>query len=97
MKPNMTPASLREWKRSDAYEEYRADRGAVTVDGVVRRTMRVLKGRGRSGERKKVENFIKRHRKQKAGEPKYGSGPTAVSAHTCALRNWGFDPTGRYS
>jgi len=94
--PNMTVAALDRWTSTEAFREYRAYRGAGTVDTVVARTRRVLAGRGQPGERKKVEQFIARHRAQQAGERKFGSGPSAVSAQTAALRNWGYDPTGRF-
>ncbi|MEF8939618.1 MAG: hypothetical protein V5A22_07205 [Salinivenus sp.] len=93
--PNMTVRGLERWTDTDAFAEYRLDRGHQTVDAVIRRTKRVLRGQGRPGEREKVRQFIKRHKRQSAGQRKYGSPP--VSAHTAALRNWGYDPTGRFS
>jgi len=97
VKPNMTPSALDEWTATDAFEEYREDRGHQKVDAVLRRTRAVLRGDAAQGNVEKVEAFIARHKAQPSGERKYGSGPTAVSARTAALRNWGYDPTGRFS
>jgi len=95
--PNMTVAQLEAWTDTDAFQEYRNSRGTGTVDDVIRRTKRVLRGTASQADRDKVRSFIARHKQQNAGDPKYGSGPTAVSAHTAALRNWGYDPTGRFT
>jgi len=95
--PNMTVRQLEAWTETEAFAEYRADRGPNTVDAVVRRTKRVLRGRASDEDVDKVRAFIKRHKAQTAGAKKYGSGPSKVSAHTAALRNWGYDPTGRFS
>jgi len=97
VKPNMTPSALDEWTATDAFKEYREDRGPAKVDAVLRRTRAVLRGDAAQGNVEKVRNYIKRAKAQNAGPQKYGSGPTAVSARTAALRNWGYDPTGRFS
>jgi len=95
--PNMTVNALQRWMDTQAFAEYRLDRGHQTVDAVTRRTLRVLRGEASAQEREKVRNFIKRHKKQAAGRKRFGSGAAKVSAHTAALRNWGYDPTGRFS
>lgn len=95
--PNMTLSQLNRWTNTTAFAEYRRYRGHQTVDAVVRRTKRYLRGEASTGEEQKVESFISRHRAQSAGRRKYGSGPGAVSAQTAALRNWGYDPTGRFA
>lgn len=95
--PNMTVSSFKAWKKSEAFAQYRADRGAVTVDGVVRRTMRVLKGTASGEDMAKVSSYLARATRGPAGELRYGSGSRKVSARTAALRNWGYDTTGLYS
>jgi len=94
--PNMTITALREWIATEAFAEYRSSRGPQTVDAVVRRTQRYLRGTASAEEERKVEAFIARMKANSSGAPKYGSGPTAVSGRTASLRNWGFDPTGRF-
>jgi len=84
------------WTKSDAYKEYKADYDGNLMP-VIHRTKRYIRGNASERERDKVESFISRMKQQPAGERKYGSGSSAVSARTAALRNWGFDPTGRYS
>ena len=95
--PNMSPADLRRWKESEAYAEYRSYRGATTVDTVVRRTMRVLKGTASDSDTKKLKAYLARAKKGPAGRRRFGSGRSKVSAKTAALRNWGYDSTGRFS
>ena len=97
MKPNMTLAQLDRWTQTQAYREYKQYRGAGQVEAVIARTRRYLRGEASAQERQKVEEFIGRHSAQSAGERKFGRGPSAVSAHTAALRNWGYDPTGRFA
>jgi len=94
--PNMTLKGLDEWTKSEAYQDYRNDYDGDLMP-VIRRTKRYLRGSASDSEREKVESFISRMKAQEAGERRYGSGSSAVSARTAALRNWGFDPTGRYS
>lgn len=95
--PNMTVRQFKDWKDSEAFAEYRAERGAVVVDGVVRRTMRVLRGTASGAEEAKLSSYLARATRGPAGELRYGSGPLKVSARTAALRNWGYDSTGYYS
>jgi len=94
--PNMTLKGFDAWTKSEAYKDYRNDYSGDLMP-VIRRTKRVLRGSASKQEREKVESFITRMKAQEAGKRKYGSGSSAVSARTAALRNWGFDPTGRYS
>jgi len=93
----MSPADLRRWKQSEAYAQYRSYRGAGTVDAVVRRTMRVLKGTASDSDTKKLRAYLARAKKGPSGRRRFGSGSSKVSAKTAALRNWGYDPTGRFS
>jgi len=93
---NMSVRSFKRWQRSEAFAEYRADRGAAIVDEVTDRTMRVLRGNGSGADAAKVSSYLARATRGPAGEAKYGTGPSKVSARTAALRNWGYDPTGRY-
>jgi len=96
-RPNMTLGQLERWTDTEAFAEYRLDRGHQTVDAVIRRTKRYLRGEATADEEQKVEAFIARMKADEAGRRKYGSGSGAVSARTAALRNWGYDPTGRFS
>jgi len=93
---NMTVRSFKEWKDSRAFKEYRAERGAVTVDGGTRRTMRVLRGDASGEDVAKVSSYLARATRGPAGKLRYGKGRKKVSARTAALRNWGYDPTGYY-
>jgi len=93
----MSAAQIDRWTETEAFRDYRDRHDAQAVRAVVDRAVRVASGRGREGEREKVESFIKRMKAVDAGEAKNGSGPSAVSDRTAALRNWGFDPTGRFS
>jgi len=94
--PNMSLRGLDQWTKSDAYKEYKREYdGDLNV--VIHRTKRYIRGSASKRDRDKVESFISRMKEQPAGEKKYGSGSDAVSARTAALRNWGFDPTGRYA
>jgi hypothetical protein len=99
--PNMTPAGMREWRNSEAYAEYRRYRDAQRYDGytdyVADRALEVIRGNASEYKREKVGGYIARHIKQSAGERRFGSGSDAVSAWTAALRNWGYDPTGKYT
>lgn len=94
--PNMTLATYRSWKGTEAFRQYRSDRGRETVATVTRRTERVLRGTGSQQERNKVQSFIARMVANESGTRKYGTGNTAVSARTASLRNWGYCPTGRF-
>ena len=98
---NMTPSAIRRWQETQAYKEYRRYRDKKKYNGytsrVVNRAVRVLRGRASEGSAEKMYQFINRHRGQEGGERRFGSGRTAVSAHTAALRNWGYDPTGRFA
>jgi len=91
----MTLTQFRRWTSSQAFREYKADHDGRQVREVVNRTERVLRGEASPAEVQKVENFIARMKANSAGERIYGSPP--VSAKTASLRNWGFDPTGRFS
>jgi hypothetical protein len=98
----MSVSDLEEWKSSDAYADYeeyhdRQDWADEDVSAIVARAKRVIKGSASEDDVEMVEHFIGRHVKQDAGKRKYGSGRSKVSAHTAALRNWGFDPTGKFS
>jgi len=93
----MSPRDLRRWKQSEAYAQYRSYRGDATVDKVVRRTMRVLKGTASQSETAKLKAYLARATKGPAGRRRFGSGRSKVSAKTAALRNWGYDTTGRYA
>lgn len=92
--PNMTLAQFRQWTSSPAYQEYVADHDGRQVREVINRTERYLRGDATASERQKVEAFISRMKANSAGERKYGNPP--ISAKTASLRNWGYDPTGRY-
>jgi len=94
--PNMSLRGFDAWTKSEAYQDYRTDYSGDLMP-VIRRTKRYLRGSASETDQDKVESFISRMKAQEAGERKYGSGSSAVSARTAALRNWGFDPTGRYS
>jgi len=94
--PNMTVAAFDRWKDTDAYAEYRSSRGARTVDKVVRRTKRVLNGTASVSDREKLENYLARATKGPAGERRFGQGSKKISAKTAALRNWGYDTSGRF-
>lgn len=92
----MSLRGLDQWTKSEAYQDYKRDYdGDLNV--VIHRTRRYIRGNASERDREKVESFISRMKAQEAGERKYGSGSSAVSARTAALRNWGFDPTERYS
>jgi len=93
---NMTLSGFRRWRDSEAFAEYRKDRGYQTVDAVVRRTERVIRARATKSDREKVRSYLARATEGLSGPRKYGSGPTKISAKTAALRNWGYDPTGYY-
>jgi len=93
--PNMTLAQFRQWTSSQAFREYEADHDGRQVREVVNRTERYLRGEASASERQKVESFISRMKANSAGQREYGSPP--VSAKTASLRNWGYDPTGRYA
>lgn len=97
----MTPASARKWQRSEAYQNYRIYRDDQRYQGytdrVVDRAIEVYKGRATKAEAEKVYLYLKRTKGAEAGERKYGSGRTKVSAETAAQRNWLRDRTGRYS
>jgi hypothetical protein len=95
--PNMSVAAFDRWTATEAFEEYREYRGPDTVDAVTRRTRAVLTGRASEQNVAKLRAFIKRMKANDAGRQRFGSGPAAVSARTAALRNWGYDPTGRFS
>jgi len=92
----MTLKGFDAWTKSEAYKDYRNDYSGDLAP-VIRRTRRYLRGSASDREQAKVQSFISRMKAQEAGERKYGSGSSAVSARTAALRNWGFDPTERYS
>lgn len=96
----MTPAQIRKWQQSKAYKDYRKYRDGQRYSGytgnVVDRAIRVLKGSARPSDCLKMAKFIKRHRKQESGEKRFGKGRSKISAHTAGLRNWGYDPTGKY-
>lgn len=98
---NMTPSSARKWQRSEAYQEYRIYRDDQRyqgyTDSVVDRAIEVYKGRATKGEAQKVYQYLSRTKGAEAGERKYGSGRSMVSAETAAQRNWLRDPSGRYS
>ena len=95
-KPNMSVAAFERWKQTDAYADYRSYRGAKTVDTVVRRTKRVLKGTASESDTEKLENYLARATKGPAGRRRFGEGSSKISAKTAALRNWGYDTTGRF-
>jgi len=96
VKPNMTVRAFEQWKKTDAYAQYRSYRGARTVDKVVRRTKRVLRGTASDSDTEKLENYLARATKGPAGERRFGEGRSKISAKTAALRNWGYDTTGRF-
>jgi hypothetical protein len=95
--PNMSQTQFERWLATPEFREYQAYRGVATVQEVVERTRAVLAGRATEADEQKVGRFIARMKEQSAGQQRFGSGSTAVSAKTAALRNWGFDPTGRFS
>jgi hypothetical protein len=98
---NMTPRDVRSWMRTEAWADYRDHRDAARYDGytryVCRRTIDALTGEASDRIVEKQRRYVKRHRAQEAGRRRFGSGPAAVSGHTAGLRNWGWDPTGRFS
>jgi len=96
MSTNMTPATFREWQDTRAFADYRSDYDG-NLSEVLARTSQVLRGSASTNQREKVDSFVSRMREQDAGMRQYGEGRTAVSARTAALRNWGFDPTGRFT
>jgi len=96
VKPNMTVNQLIRWKGTAAYEQYRFYRGPKKVDKVVRRTKRVLRGSASESDTQKLENYLARATKGPAGERRFGKGNSKISAKTAALRNWGYDTTGRF-
>lgn len=98
----MTVSGMEAWRDTEAYKEYKEyhdkqDWASETVREISNRALRVIKGEASESERKKVNSYIARHSKQNAGEQRFGSGKGAVSAHTAGLRNWGYDPTGRFT
>lgn len=97
---NMTPAAARRWQKTKAYKDYKRYRDRQKyrgyTDRVVDRAVSVVRGEARPSTCLKMVKFIKRHRKQSAGEKRFGEGGSKVSAHTAGLRNWLFDPTGRF-
>jgi hypothetical protein len=98
----MTVAGMKKWRNSRAFKQYAAYHddqpwADETADQIWKRALKVVEGEASKGEREKVMSYISRHSEQEAGERKYGEGSSSVSAHTAALRNWGFDPTGRYT
>jgi hypothetical protein len=101
MEPNMSPAAIDRWTETKAYAQYRRYRDNQKYRGytakVVTRARRVAAGKASEGEREKVSRYLKRAIKNGSGEKRFGFGATAVSANTAALRNWGFDPTGRFT
>jgi hypothetical protein len=98
---NMTVSDLRDWTDTSAWGEYRRYRDGQRYDGytrnVVRRTMKVVRGEASQRSVEKVRQYLARHREQSAGERRFGDGRSAVSAHTAGLRNWGYDPAGRFA
>lgn len=90
----MTLSQFNRWTNSQAFKEYKQDHDGRQVRAVVNRTKKYLKGTASKAEEQKVESFIARMKANSAGERKYGNPP--VSAKTASLRNWGYDPTGRY-
>jgi len=96
MSTNMTPATFRAWQDTQAFRDYRSDYGG-DLSEVLARTSQVLRGSASTNQREKVDSFVSRMKQQDAGMRQYGAGRTAVSARTAALRNWGFDPTGRFT
>lgn len=95
--PNMTLQQLNRWTQTEAFREYKRHRGAGKVNAVIERTKRYLRGTATPQEQQKVESFISRMKADEAGARDFGSGSSAVSARTASLRNWGYDPTGRYA
>lgn len=101
-KPNMTAQGMKNWRNSEAYKEYREyhddqEWADESVRQISNRALRVIKGEATEEEAEQVKNYISRAKEQDAGEPLYGEGRSKVSARTAALRNWGYDPTGRYT
>lgn len=92
----MTLKSLETWKSTEAFGDYLKRHDGHGVETVIRRTRRYLRGEATEAERQKVESFIGRMKAVDAGPPVNGSGPSAVSDRTASLRNWGYDPTGRF-
>jgi len=93
--PNMTLTQFQRWTSSQAFRDYKADHDGRQVRAVVNRTERYLRGEASAADKRKVESFIARMKANAAGQRQYGSPP--VSAKTASLRNWGYDPTGRFS
>jgi len=90
--PNMTLTEFSRWTNSQAFRQYKADRGGNKVNAVVRRTRKYLKGNASESEQQKVESFISRMKADTAGERKYGEGQGKISARTASLLNWGWNP-----
>lgn len=98
---NMTPRSARSWQETEAYNEYRryrdGQRYSGYTDGVVDRAIRVYNGVASKQEAEKVYSYLSRTEGAEAGDRRFGSGRSKVSAETAAQRNWLRDPTGRFS
>lgn len=98
---NMTPSSARKWQQSEAYQDYRMYRDKERyngyTEGVVDRAIKVYRGKASKSEAKKVYSYLKRTRGAEAGDKRFGSGNSKVSAETAAQRNWLRDPSGRYT
>lgn len=93
----MTLRALDEWTSTEAFSEYLSRHSEPEVREVLDRTRRYLRGDASKIQRRKVESFISRMKAVNAGDRVNGSGPSAVSDRTAALRNWGYDPTGRFA
>jgi hypothetical protein len=98
----MSPEGMKEWRESEAYKDYKKYHDSQewadeTVREISNRALRVIKGEATEKEEEKVKNYLSRASEQEAGDRIYGKGRAKISARTAALRNWGLDPTGKYS
>lgn len=100
---NMSVSDLKRWSRSQAFKEYVKKSGGDPREAV-KRNIRLQKriSNGNISEKdlpalQKANSFLARAKADDKGQTVIGSGRTAVSKNTAALRSWGFDPTSRYT
>ena len=98
--PNMTLAQGKQWLRTPAAQEYlrrHPDKSEAYVLELMRRADRVRRDVATAKEQQTVKSFIARMKGVQAGRKVNGSGAAAVSDRTASLRNWLYDPTGRFA
>lgn len=95
----MTLAQGKQWLNTPAAQDYlrrHPDKSRGYVLELMRRADRVRRGQATAKEEQTVTSFIARMKGVSAGRKVNGSGASAVSDRTASLRNWLYDPTGRY-